>query len=322
MTIDIDEIKGTLPPNWGFSPLTADLTKRFGADHESMLAARCDGSNPAKSPIRSFHSSTRLAKSSLTMAMKTPCNTQAPKWRKTASLVLDLLYPPVCTLCHANLTQGRALCDTCALDLPRLTDPFCQSCGEMFHGNISRPFVCPNCSDLSYAFEFARPAMVRDTRTLDLIHRLKYRREIHLADELSRLARESFDDPRMAPAVDASWPLVPVPLHRKRLQHRYFNQALEIALSLTKYTGLPVLKALRRIRNTDTQTRLNRKQRMENLLGAFEITRHGHQWIESSPSGAILIDDVFTTGSTVNECAKTLRHAGFRKVFVVTVMRG
>lgn len=256
------------------------------------------------------------------MVMKNPCKTQACGWRKAASFALDLLYPPSCTLCDTRLASGRALCDACSLDLPRLTEPFCQSCGEMFHGNISGPFVCPNCSDLSYAFEFARPAMRRDTRTLDLIHRLKYRREIHLADELGRLARESFDDPRLAPALDQSWPLVPVPLHRKRLQHRYFNQALEIAMSLTKSTGLPVLKALRRVRSTDTQTRLNRKQRMENLRGAFEITRHGRRWIESSPHGAVLIDDVFTTGSTVNECAKTLRLAGFHQVFVVTVMRG
>ncbi len=155
-----------------------------------------------------------------------------------------------------------------------------------------------------------------------MIHRLKYRRAIHLAHELGRLAHNAFADPRLAPALAGSWPLVPVPLHHKRLRHRHFNQAEEIARTLTDHTGLPVLKALCRTRPTDTQTRLSRKQRMENLHGAFEITRHGRRWIESSPDGAVLIDDVLTTGSTVNECAKTLRHAGFRKVFVVTVMRG
>jgi predicted amidophosphoribosyltransferase len=61
---------------------------------------------------------------------------------------------------------------------------------------------------------------------------------------------------------------------------------------------------------------------MENLRGAFAITRQGRRWIESSPDGVVLIDDVLTTGSTVNECAKTLQRAGFRRVFVVTVMRG
>ena len=243
-------------------------------------------------------------------------------WKTAAARALDLLYPPVCTLCAANLSHGRALCDACGDDLPRLAEPFCQSCGEMFSGQIDGPFDCPNCNDLSFAFEFARPAMVRDDRTLDLIHRLKYGREIHLAAELGCLARESFADPRLAPALDGSWPLIPVPLHRERMRHRHFNQAEEISHALARHTGLPVLKALRRTRQTETQTLLSRKQRMENLRGAFVMTRAGLRWTGASPQGAVLIDDVLTTGSTVNECAKTLRGAGFRKVFVVTVMRG
>jgi competence protein ComFC len=79
---------------------------------------------------------------------------------------------------------------------------------------------------------------------------------------------------------------------------------------------------LRRMRNTETQTALSRRERMANLRGAFEVSRRGRHWIEAAPQGAVLIDDVLTTGSTVNECAKTLRRAGFRRVSVVTVMRG
>lgn len=236
--------------------------------------------------------------------------------------MLDLLYPASCALCHAGLKDGRALCGDCGGDLPRLAAPFCKSCGEMFEGEIDGPFACPNCSHLKFAFEFARPAMVRDDHTLDLIHRLKYGREIHLAGELGRLASEAFADPRLAPALDGRWPLVPVPLHRKRLRERHFNQAAEIGRALSAHTGLPVLHALNRIRETETQTHLNRKQRLENLRGAFSITNHGHRWLESSTAGAVLIDDVLTTGSTVHECAGTLRRAGFCRIFVVTVMRG
>jgi competence protein ComFC len=238
------------------------------------------------------------------------------------SRCLDLLYPPVCTFCAKGLAHGRSLCDECGGDLPRLAAPFCETCGEMFPGIIDGPFACPNCHNLTFSFEFARPALERDDRTLDLIHRLKYKREIHLSRELGLLARESFHDPRLAPALEEKWPLVPVPLHHKRLRHRHFNQAEEISLALSSLTGLPVLKALQRTRETNTQTLLSRKQRMENLRGAFAITRHGHDRIAGSPHGAILIDDVLTTGSTVNECAKTLRQAGFRRIFVITVMRG
>ena len=235
---------------------------------------------------------------------------------------MDLLYPPSCAVCSAALSHGHALCQSCADDLPRLTEPFCQCCGEMFDGAIDGDFTCPNCHGLKLSFEFARPALVRDERTLDLIHRLKYKREIHLARELAVLAGESVADPRFAPALSEGWPLVPVPIHRKRLRHRHFNQAEEICLPLSELTGLPVLNALRRTRETGTQTRLSRKQRMENLRSAFAITRRGRGWIETSPGGAILVDDVLTTGSTVNECARTLRQAGFMRVLAVTVMRG
>lgn len=236
--------------------------------------------------------------------------------------MLDLLYPPACGVCGEGLSDGKSLCQACDVDLPRLAEPFCERCGEMFQGLIDGPFSCPNCSNLKFSFEFARPAMLRDDRTLDLIHRLKYGREIHLASELGRLARDSFADPRLAPAVAGGWPLVPVPLHRKRLRHRHFNQAGEIARALSEQIGLPVVNALNRTRETETQTLLSRKQRMENLRGAFEVTRQGKTWIGDRAEGAVLVDDVLTTGSTVNECAKTLRSAGVKKVFVVTVMRG
>jgi len=236
--------------------------------------------------------------------------------------VLDLLYPPLCVVCRESLSDGRALCDSCDADLPRLTEPFCETCGEPFPGQIEGAFACPNCSKLKFAFEFARPATVRDERTLDMIHRLKYSRELHLAKDLGRLAAEAFADPRLAPALAGNWPLVPVPLHRKRQQHRHFNQAEEISRVLSNYTDLPVLKALQRIRRTEHQTALTRSQRLENLRGAFVITRAGSRWREASPAGAVLVDDVLTTGSTIDECAKTLRRAGFLKIFAVTVMRG
>lgn len=247
---------------------------------------------------------------------------EIPGWRKLLSRALDLLYPPACVLCRENLADGRALCDACDADLPRLAEPFCEMCGEPFPGQIEGPFACPNCSEMIFAFEFARPATVRDERTLEMIHRLKYGREIHLAMDLGRLACESFSDPRLAPALAGKWPLVPVPLHRKRLQHRHFNQAEEISRVLSARTGLPVLKALQRTRHTGQQTALTRSQRMENLRGAFAITKAGRRRIGQSPAGAVLVDDVLTTGSTVDECAKTLRRAGFRQIFVVTVMRG
>ena len=242
--------------------------------------------------------------------------------KRWLSRSLDLLYPPICAVCQEILTHGRALCDGCTADLPRLVEPFCQTCGESFQGQIDTIFTCPNCHKIKFSFEFARPATLRDPRTLEMIHRLKYSRELHLAKDLGRLANDSFSDPRLAPALAGKWPLIPVPLHRKRFQHRHFNQAEEISRELAVLTGLPILKALHRTRQTEHQTALTRSQRLENLRGAFAINQAGRRSILKNPAGAVLVDDVLTTGSTVDECAKVLRKAGFQRVFVVTVMRG
>ena len=243
-------------------------------------------------------------------------------WRRWVSGSLDLLYPPSCAVCEIPLRDGRALCDACHEDLPRLTEPFCQNCGEMFQGRLDGPFTCSNCGRLKFSFEFARPALLKDDRTLAMIHRLKYAREIHLAKDLGRLAAESFRDPRFAEALVEKWPLVPVPLHRTRYQDRGFNQAAEITRELTRQSGLPLVAMLDRIRATGHQTALTRSQRLENLRNAFAVTRRGNQEIAAKLPGVVLVDDVLTTGSTVDECARTLLRAGLPKVCVVTVMRG
>ncbi len=191
----------------------------------------------------------------------------------------------------------------------------------MFSGEIDAAFDCPNCRSSGFAFDFARPAMARDVRTRRLIHELKYHRGAYLARDLARLAIAAFDDPRVQPALTEAWPLVPVPLHWRRQWNRHFNQAEEIACALAKLTGLSVSRSLKRIRATTTQTRLSRQQRLINLRGAFALTRLGVSTAHTAP-GAVLVDDVFTTGSTVHECARVLRKAGLQKVIVVTVMRG
>lgn len=231
--------------------------------------------------------------------------------------VLDLLYPGICHLCGEGVAGGRCLCEACTDALPRLRDPCCETCGQGFEGRFVARFSCPNCRDQRFAFEFARPALFRSEGAMTLVHDLKYHRRLELARELGGLAAEAFEDPRLGEALDEGWPLVPVPLHRGRYRWRQFNQSAEIARALAPRIGLPVERILKRVRPTETQTRLSRKQRQKNLRGAF-VVRRG----TAGGAGAVLIDDVFTTGSTAHECARVLRAAGFQKVVVVTVMRG
>lgn len=231
--------------------------------------------------------------------------------------VLDLVYPASCCGCGEPVEGGEALCSPCRAEVPDLESPFCQSCGEMFDGAIESEFACSNCRGQKFHFDFARPGVPRSEAAMELIRDLKYSRRLHLAGEVARLAGRAFRDERLGVVLEEAWPLVPVPLHRRRLRWRQFNQAAEIARPLGKSWGLPVLGALKRIRPTVTQTRLSRHQRQVNLKGAFSVVGE----VDKLP-GVVLVDDVFTTGSTVNECSRVLLRAGVQKVVVVTAMRG
>jgi competence protein ComFC len=240
-------------------------------------------------------------------------------WKKMG----DLVYPGKCHRCRSGLEAGRSLCEACAAELPGLKEPFCSQCGEEHEGRIDSAFECPNCRGQTFSFDFARPALPLHPDLLEMIHELKYSRRIGIAKELARLAVRAFEeDARLAPALAEGWPLVPVPLHRRRLLWRHFNQAEEIARALSLHTGLPLSRALVRSRGTGSQTRLSRAERLKNLRGAFGLSRAGERFAAEKPPGAIVVDDVFTTGATTGECARVLRKAGIQKVVVVTVMRG
>lgn len=234
------------------------------------------------------------------------------------SKVLDWVYPGVCHQCGCGLSGGRSLCAQCEASIPSLRRPFCEVCGQMFDGLIEGAFACPNCRNQRFAFEFARPGVPRSPAAMALIHEFKYSRRLDIGWELGEMAARAFEDSRMAFPLAERWPLIPVPLHRRRLGWRQFNQASEIARHLGRLVGLPVCDGLKRVRATETQTRLSRRQRQKNLRGAFEVRPREL----SDEFGAILVDDVLTTGSTVHECAKVLRRAGVQKVIVVTAMRG
>jgi competence protein ComFC len=243
--------------------------------------------------------------------------------RRCYDFLLDCIYPCSCEICHEPLKKGASLCSPCREKLPKICAPFCDQCGEMFPGNIKSNFVCPNCSELDYDFLFARPAYDSSDQLRELVHNVKYRRHLYLAKEMAHLATEAFTDVRLQQALLEKWVIVPVPLYWTRQQTRFFNQSEEIGKHLAKMMQLPFYSALKRIRRTPTQTRLSRKLRLKNLKGAFILSKRGISYFKKhQPTGIILFDDVFTTGSTAQECAKVLRANGYENVIVVTVMRG
>ena len=150
----------------------------------------------------------------------------------------------------------------------------------------------------------------------EFIHRFKYDHERFLRQPLAAWLADALDDARLrGQPIDA---IVPVPLHSTRLRERGFNQALLLAERLSARAAVPLLDGLVRTRYTTTQTRLDRQERMDNLRNAFRV----RQSAAVQNRHLLLVDDVFTTGSTVDECARVLRLAGASSVRVATVARG
>lgn len=225
---------------------------------------------------------------------------------------------------HPGDRPGDGFCPACTGTLERNEPPFCAICGEPFAGQFTTGFACPNCAGHPFAFEFATAAWQSTGALREAIHRFKYGGRLHLREPLACKLHDALADPRLSDALapDAvdRWRIVPVPLHTSRHRERGFNQSAEIARILARLTGIPCLDALRRIRRTVPQARLDRRERLENLAGAFGIRARAVSRLEGK--NILLVDDVFTTGSTAQECAAVLRKsANPLRVIVVTVAR-
>ena len=235
--------------------------------------------------------------------------------RAAVRAFFSLIYPPCCEGCGETVSHPHYLCARCAAGAVRIEPPFCEVCSEPFQGAIDGTFTCSNCAGRNFHFACAVSRYSGEGVVRDFIHRFKYFREYHLRHPLAAWAAEALEDPRIrAQAVDA---LVPVPLFRARERGREFNQAAVIARMVGRKAGLPVSDCLLRTRNTTSQVAYDRKKRMENLRNAFRM----RQSSVVRDLHLVLVDDVLTTGSTLDECAGVLIKAGAASVRAVTVAR-
>lgn len=232
---------------------------------------------------------------------------------KLALVIRDILFPPCCAACKVrpfNHSTGR-LCHDCLESIRFIESPFCTVCGRPFHGPEGSDHICGQCIKNPPPFDTARSVFQYHGAVRSLIHKIKYNEDGHALRVLSSLAKDFvlFDD--LKPDL-----IIPVPLHRKRLKKRGFNQSLRLAGAI--FTNIPLgIDILSRTLNTKPQTELSMKERPGNVRNAFEVT-------SLLPKGAktiLLVDDVYTTGATVRACAKTLKKAGAREVHVLTVAR-
>ena len=239
----------------------------------------------------------------------------------TLRTILDFVLPPSCLACQAN-TSGALLpwlCEPCWQSIPYLTAPCCSQCGKALaappEGIASATHRCGACIINPPVYTQARAVGLYQGVLRLLIHGMKYRGIYGLAQPLGRLLLQHFPTcwGTMRPDL-----LLPVPLHRSKLRTREFDQAFALARHLGRGLDIPVqADMLIRQRPTLSQVGLSAAERRRNVRGAFRV----RQPYACAGKALLLIDDVYTTGATVQECAACLQRAGATRVDVYTLAR-
>lgn len=235
------------------------------------------------------------------------------------SSILDIIYPPVCPGCQlAILDHHQFICETCEKQLTPFEPPVCNRCGHTLgiDDPVDRDGTCIECPPKPIGFKQARSVLSYDDDVVkELIHLLKYKYITSLAIPLGEILNEGFEKYFAKQQFDC---IAPVPLHKKRLREREFNQSELIAKHISAQHQIPIQNNLiDRIRPTSPQAHLHPKQRQNNVKGAFACKP------SSGVAGLkiLVIDDVMTTGATVNEVCLELKKHGAKAVYALTLAR-
>ncbi len=215
----------------------------------------------------------------------------------------NLFYPQRCVGCDRRASD--VLCGACFEALPLVGLPFCGRCGAPTAFEV---YGCGECSTRDFGFEYARAPLRYEGVGQELVHSLKYKGYLRIVEKVMA--------PLMAGALDGGRfdAVVPVPLHRSRLARRGFNQAELMAKGVARRINAPVLDKLKVVRRTRDQVELSAGARRANVAGAYAS--------RGPVAGRILlVDDVFTTGATLSECAGVLRKAGAGGIHALTLCR-
>ncbi len=228
---------------------------------------------------------------------------------------LDALFPPRCSAC-SSFTRAR-FCPRHAPTALPISPPFCRVCAAPFDPLAKRDAQCAVCRKAKDSFQVARAAWVYDGAPRDAIHRFKYGGKSALAARLAPALLDLLHLDEALSQIDFDI-VVPVPLHPRRERKRGFNQSELLARALAKELALPAANLLQRTRATPPQVGLDAKARTHNVRGAFALDpRSG----DITGQRILLVDDVYTTGSTLRECAGVLNRAGAQTVCAVTLAR-
>jgi len=239
------------------------------------------------------------------------------RFRQTAHRIgrtlVDGILPPRCLACGTVVDEPDALCGKCWAAITFFAPPWCSRCGLPFPHPMGEGAVCAECARERASWDRARAVMRYDKHSRQLVLALKHGDRTHLAKALGGWMRRAGGE--ILDRVDF---IVPVPLHWTRLFARRYNQAGLLAHAIHAAGGPPVAPDwLVRRRRTPSQGRLGALARARNVRGAF-LLRPGHSVVGKN---LVIVDDVLTTGATVEECARVLRREGAAFVGVLTLAR-
>lgn len=276
----------------------------------------------ARSPVRTSRPRSSLFNSQFSIFNSLIARFSRGSWRRVADGVLAVLLAPRCLTCGSALDRPLAgpVCEACWRAVTPIPPPICGACGDAlpaWRGADVASRLCARCRRHPRALTCARAAGSYEGVLRGLLHSLKYEGRRTLAVPLGAMMRDRGRD-----VLEGADLVVPVPLHWRRRHARGFNQADDLAAGL----GRPVVRALRRVRATSPQFGLSAALRRRNLRGAFAPPRRG--WLgprrhDLRLRGAcvVLVDDVSTTGATLDACAEALRAGGAREVRALTAAR-
>lgn len=239
--------------------------------------------------------------------------------RRGATALLDVLFPPVCVDCSEAVEGGglRHVCAACEKRFQVVAEPACPTCGHPFYGELEEGRICEHCETLVPQFGRGRTAILLKGPGRALVHALKYHDSLHVLEDVVALMRRA---PGYVDEVRGKV-LVPVPLHPRKLRERGYNQSRLLAECAVRAAegAASIAEVLVRQIDTVSQTHFDRAARQANLKNAFALApgaviTPGHHYL--------LIDDVFTTGSTLNACAAVLRKSGALNLDVITFGHG
>jgi len=237
--------------------------------------------------------------------------TNREKIRKAGNILLDSVFPRRCPVCGEIVTPpGNRICENCVGKLDFVKEPRCLKCGRGIF-DLTQEY-CYDCSVRPKSFDRGFALLSYDDHMKEAMAQIKYKNRREYIASFARLIFLRFGGDIGKMRADA---MIPVPVHPSRMRSRGYNQAELLARELKKYTGLPVrTDILRRNKKTAAQKKLTPDERLKNLSAAFTASPGS-----ASAGSFLLTDDIYTTGSTIEACTRTLKEAGAAHVFYVSI---